>query len=252
MPGWKPSGLQQSLTGAAEPVSVHHRGRTDPGGKCPDIGFMSRLGTAKVSNVEVWGMASCWDEDPRECDSTPCRFACLAMQVYGPCLRHVGRVTARNVQCQPLLCMWWCPCQKKLRHLTQALGTADMAPAGASAFCSGASCLHAAALGSVARLHTRSLELAEERCALQETQADSSFRAVRQGVQPRRRQLQHLRGLASQRGVPQAARQEVQRGGLRLPRTCTADCCNSILFTARHGLQAIFSLPAGCDVQSFL
>ena len=38
---------------------------------------MSRMGTAKVSHVEVWGMASCWDEDPQECDSTPCRCACL-------------------------------------------------------------------------------------------------------------------------------------------------------------------------------
>ena len=44
-----------------------------PGGHCPDIGFMSRMGTAKVSHVEVWGMDSCWDEQPDESDNTPCR-----------------------------------------------------------------------------------------------------------------------------------------------------------------------------------
>ena len=54
------------------------RGRSDPGGKCPDIGFISVGGQAHASHVEVYSMQTCWDEDPQEQDSQPCRYGGLS------------------------------------------------------------------------------------------------------------------------------------------------------------------------------
>ncbi|KAK9812554.1 hypothetical protein WJX73_008374 [Symbiochloris irregularis] len=51
-----------------------NRGRAEPGGKCPDIGFFAVHGEAKVSHVEAYGMDSCWTEEKADAfDRTPCK-----------------------------------------------------------------------------------------------------------------------------------------------------------------------------------